>query len=50
MQGDYYETSTWLTAEEKAAIDEKERARLDKYKRSGRQMKISFDIAGRCAD
>lgn len=46
-QGDYYETSTWLTAEEKAAIDEKERARLDKYKRSGRQMKISFDIAGR---
>lgn len=46
-QGDYYETSTWLTAEEKAQIDEKERRRLEKYKRSGKGVRVAFDIAGR---
>jgi len=32
LQADYYETSTWLTEEEKKELDRKEQSRLEKYK------------------
>ena len=32
LQADYYETSTWLTEEEKKELDRKEQNRLEKYK------------------
>jgi hypothetical protein len=48
LQGDYYETGTWLSQEEKDQIAEKEKKRLEKYQARGRQaIKVSFDLAGR---
>lgn len=47
-QADYYESGTWLSEEEKASIDKREKARLEaKNKRSQRKINIHFDIAGR---
>ena len=51
-QGDYYESSTWLTEEEKADIDRREarrrQQRLEQQRKSGRRkVNIRFDIAGR---
>eukprot|EP01035_Chromulina_nebulosa_P017213 gene17213-22735_t len=43
-QADYYESSTWLTNEEKKAIDEKQKKRLDKYKPSNRKINVAIDI------
>jgi hypothetical protein len=47
-QADYYETGTWLTEEEKADIDRREKLRLEaKNQRTQRKVNINFDIAGR---
>ena len=47
-QADYYESGTWLSEEEKASIDKREKLRLEaKNKRSQRKINIHFDIAGR---
>lgn len=47
-QADYYESSTWLTEEEKKAIDEKEKRR-EKYLPSNRRIRVAYDIASRFA-
>jgi hypothetical protein len=44
---DYYESATWLSPEEKAALDEKERRRREASRPSNRRYKMSFDLAGR---
>lgn len=47
-QADYYESGTWLSEEEKASIDKREKLRQDaKNKRAQRKINIHFDIAGR---
>jgi hypothetical protein len=46
-QADYYESSTWLTDEEKREIDEKERKRVEKSMVGHKKMHIAYDIAGR---
>jgi hypothetical protein len=48
-QADYYESSTWLTEEEKKAIDEKEKKRRENKNKifANRKINISFDISGR---
>ena len=46
-QADYYESSTWLSEEEKKSLDDKERQRREASRPSNRKYKISFDIAGR---
>ena len=46
-QADYYESSTWLSEEEKQSLDDKERQRREASRPSNRKCKISFDIAGR---
>lgn len=47
-QGDYYETGTWLTEEEKADIERREKLRQEaKTNRIRRKVNINFDIAGR---
>lgn len=45
-QSDYYESSTWLTEEEKREIDEKQRKKKEKRERRPLP-KIAFDMAGR---
>jgi hypothetical protein len=48
-QADYYESSTWLTEEEKRVIDEKEKKRRENKNKifANRKINISFDISGR---
>lgn len=47
-QADYYESGTWLSEEEKASIDKRNKLRLEaKNKRPQRKINIHFDIAGR---
>jgi hypothetical protein len=47
-QADYYETGTWLTEEEKADIDRREKLRQQvKTNHLRRKVNINFDIAGR---
>jgi hypothetical protein len=49
-QGDYYETGTWLSAEERAEMDERERIRRSKaIRRPKSRVVVSYDIAGRKA-
>lgn len=49
-QADYYETSTWLTEDERREIDEKEKKRREKYSPSNRKLFIAVDVAGRLKD
>jgi hypothetical protein len=44
-QADYYETSTWLTEEEKISIDLREKKRRDKYKRINKKTTLSLDVS-----
>jgi len=46
-QADYYENDTWLSATEKAALDEKERLRRERRRPTNRKTKMTFDFAGR---
>lgn len=46
-QGDYYESTTWLTEEEKQAIDAREEERRSKLKPSNRKMNFTIDVQGR---
>ena len=46
-QADYYESSTWLSEEEKLSIDEKMKSNRDSKQPSNRKYKMTFDIAGR---
>ena len=51
LQADYYESSTWLTAEERAAAEVKERERRKRLQRNNnKKIKICFDVAGRYID
>lgn len=43
-QADYYSNSTWLSAEEKSAIDEKESQRLEGYKKAGKSITFRLDL------
>lgn len=46
-QADYYESSTWLTPEEKARIDEKERLRRSTMgRRPGKNMQLDINLRG----
>ena len=45
-QADYYETTVWLTEEEKEAIDKQQQTRRDQQKISGRQAFLSVRLDG----
>jgi activating signal cointegrator 1 len=46
-QADYYESATWLTSEEKARIDEKERLRRKTMgRRPGSDMQVAINLRG----
>jgi len=45
-QADYYETTVWLTEEEKAAIDERQRVRREKLLPSSRRSYLTVNIHG----
>lgn len=50
LQGDYYETGTWLSEEERQGLDEKEAERRERARqrpRSRMVQVVSFDVAGR---
>ena len=47
-KGDYYETGTWLTEDEKHEMDEKEKSRRDRgMRRPQLKMALSIDVAER---
>ena len=49
-QGDYYETGTWLSEEERQGLDEREAQRRERARRRPRSRMVqvvSFDVAGR---
>ena len=45
-QADYYETSVWLTEEEKQAIDEKQRKRREQLLPSSRRAYLTVNLSG----
>ena len=46
-QADYYESSAWLTAEEKKQIDDKLRKKKELRERRPATKRITLDLAGR---
>ena len=44
MQADYYESATWLTAEEKESIDAREKKRREKYNKTKRITRFNIDM------
>ena len=46
-QADYYESSAWLTAEEKKQIDDKLRRKKELRERRPATKRITLDLAGR---
>ena len=46
-QADYYESSTWLTPEEKKLIDDKLRKKKERRDRRPTTKRITLDLAGR---
>ncbi len=44
MQADYYESATWLTAEEKEIIDAREKKRREKYNKTKRITRFNIDL------
>ena len=44
MHADYYESATWLTAEEKEIIDAREKKRREKYNKTKRITRFNIDL------